>query len=842
MKMFFLIRRRLTCEVNNYENISNSFLIKFYLYNFSKINIDAYIKLITLLNNYENITESNNILNAPYFKNPNLVLYKYFQFFNEKNAKKKLLNLLMLLYSRNIREYQDQKNFFYNSSIYVHNFVFRKFFYFHSSFYFKIKENKETVNVINKYNLYTDFFLYSLDFYLFHLSKNCNILSIENLNILSNIYSNINITRGYEYHLHLDDNINGKFYKYDKVDKVTTYKDSNNNKYETFEDNTEKNIDTNNQISTAFDNNLSNKICLLYIYISKSIIYQTHTYILNKRKVFQKEISIKEIMLNNVNACKNILNKILNKSIKEQYIKYKILKKKHNDKLLNLNILKNYFNAVKFLNIINIKKYIYIIIYLYFNSILFNKSIYYSSLIFCLLQKYNLQYTYIYNILLIKFNLFFWNYKILNDFNKIIILDAINKYIDTILISQIKKKDKKENDINFLFPDDFYNDVYKKEYLENLKIYNMLYNKTYKYKKNSYHVLTYFEYSIFSLFKYLFYNIMCVEKNKNDKTKHFLENYIYKNKCFVSKKYNNFYLYLSDILLSNIILLSVYVQNCMPILFSLMQKASIVSTKKMKKNKSSLFYKRSILIMNEDDNKCNSLKRKNSLLLRILYKNAYNNYTYKKYVREKLKNVNPFLLFLFNVYKIFKLKIINNHNIEEKQQNKNKKYMEESYIFNNIKKNKNNKIQTSLTHYYISSNLKKLNDSNLFNEKNILTFYCDISFNNNIIEVDGPKHFFIYYSFPNNSENYFNPFILKNKDIFDYYYVFPFFFNKTGVLSIKDKNNNYYLYNDKSIKKNFFLYIYGYIIKHINYNDDNITDYKYLYNIIFKKKCQLYLI
>ncbi|CRH01670.1 conserved Plasmodium membrane protein, unknown function [Plasmodium relictum] len=843
MKLFFLIHRRLKSEINNYECISNSFLIKFYLYNFSKINIDVYCKLITLLNNYENCAESNNILNVPYFKDPNLVLYNYFQFLNEQNAKKKLLNLLMLLYSRNIREYQDKKNDFYNSSIYVHNFVFRKFFDFHSSFYFNIKEKKETVSVINKYNLYTDFFLYSLDFYLFHLSKNWNILSIEKLNILSNIYSNINISRNYENPVHLEDNIKGKLYKYDKVDKMVIYKDSNNNKYETVDD-TIKNVDINNNILAIFENNLNNKICLLYIYISKCIIYQTHTYIIKKRKEFQKKISINELMLNNINICKNILNHILCKSIEEQYIIYKTLKKKYNDKLLNINILKNYFNAVKFLNIINIKKYVYIIIYLYFNTFLFNKSIYYSSLIFYLLQKYNLQYTYIHNILLIKFNLFFLNYKVLNDFNKIIILDGINKYISALLISEIKKKDKTEKkNINFLFPDDFYNNIYKKEYLENLKIYHTLYNEIYNFKKNAHSFLTYFEYSIFSLFKYLYYNIPWIERNNNKKKIiNFQKYYIQKNGYFVIKKYNNFYLPLSEMLLSNIILLSVYVQNCLPMLFSLIQKAHIVYTKKVKKGKPSLFCKRMISIINENGNENNSLKRKKKFLFRIFYENACNNYTYKKYTKEKVKNVNPFLTFLFYIYEMFKYKIIKNHEIEEKQPNKNKKYLEESHIFNNIKKNKNNKIQTSLTHYYISSNLKKLKDSNLFNEKNILTFYCDIYFNNNVIEVNGPKHFFIYYNFQNSYASYFNPFIIENKDIFEYNYIFPFFFNTTSVLNLKDNQNNYYLYNEKSIKKNFFLYISGYFIKHINYNDKNITDYKYLYNIIFKKKCELFFI
>ncbi|KAI4836372.1 hypothetical protein MKS88_004165 [Plasmodium brasilianum] len=899
MKFLGPFHRRLTSQINSCGHIPNEFLVKLYLYNVSMINIDVYYNLISSLNSSsEKCNDNTHILNNPYFKDGNLVLYKYIQILNKQNEKKKLvklLKLLILLYSRNLREYNDKNNYFYNSSVDVHNFVLQKFFHFQSNAYLTKKENKKNekgVSIINKYSLYTDFFLYSLDFYLYHLSNNYNILNIEQLNVLANIYANINISTVCSSPPYLE--CNEKYYGINNSLSLSKGIEGNGNHrnvndikfaYETFEHTSLKisgGTEHNNKLLT-FENNVNNKICLLYIYISKCLIDQIYAHIMNKRYKYEKKVSLKTLISNNVNTCENILKRLLKKSTYEQFKEYTILKKKYDYKLLSLNVLKNYFNSIKYLNIINIKKYFYILSYLYFSTFLFTRSIYYSSLFFYLLQKYNLQYTYIFNILLIKFNLFFLNYKIMNDYNGQIIFDSISKYIDTLLIFQIKQNERgnrknsaltsSNNDeerkkcmANFPSSHDFYINIYKKEYSKNEIIHKILYNEVYDCHKVYMPFLTYFEHSLFNLFKYLYYKIPWFERNKNktEMNTNSVEKTSHKFKCFINKKYNNkYYLTMSENFLSNIILLSIYVQNCLPLLFSVMQKAEMLSTKRTRstkinisakrwarKNEDINLYKRISLIPVDRENSNPVKRRKNRSIFTQLFYARYvcNNFIYKKYINEKENNiVNPFVILLFTIYNIFREKIVNMHNVYEDINICNKykkKNIEESKMYYNIKRNKNNKIQTSLTHYYISSNLKKINDTNLYNEKNILTFYCDIHFNNNIIEVDGPKHFLMYYDYyvQNFSENYFTNFILKNKYIFDNNYLFPFFFNNISALKLKgNQNNKYYLYNDKSIKKNFFLYIYGYFIKHINYSEWDITSYKYLYDVLFKKKSELHV-
>ncbi|CAD2098419.1 conserved Plasmodium protein, unknown function [Plasmodium vinckei petteri] len=880
----------MTTAIANNDRISNPFLIKLYLYNVSRINIDTYMNILNLYNWNEDYKNEKNILNRNDYNNPQFFLYKYFHYLSQYNngKKKKLIQLLTFLYSKNLREYYDKKNNFYNSFIHINNFFFTQLGYLHQKTdisylnkveqkeigkqkeesYDKIKQNEigkqkeenydkikqNEMNIVRyKYSLYTDIFLYALDFYIYHLSKNYNFLNIEQLNILAEIFANINISPN-------NHNL--------CVNEIKNY-----NEKEMLENSfSDKVAHTVSNDSNLYEIDINNKICLFYVYISKSIIRQTYSYIVsNCRENTKKEL--KDLISNNVYNCKNILDCLLNKHKKntdEQFAQYITLKKKYNKKDLNINVLKKYLNSIKYLNIINIKKDFYIICYLYFSSYLFNKSIYYSSLIFYLLQKYNLQYTYIFNILLIKFTLFFLNKKTFSDYNDKVICDSINKYIDTILVLKIKEEGKKngncmnemnnnifthtneksKNDKSIPYDNqsDPYIDIYKREYKDNLNIYK------YIHKNCNTNFLTYFEYSVLSLFKYLYYNIeWCRTKEKNKST-HNKETYVAennfskKNKIFINKKYKKFNSYLPENLLSNIILLSIYVQNCLPLLFSYMQNMKKINKLKLvanvKKKKKYRTY--------------HTIEKNNKIYLNSLLptrKETHNIFVYNKYVKENAREIIPFYKFLFHIYNIFRELIIlnndenyakiNKENIEYSNNVRKEKKNEEEYnIYCNIKKNKKNKIQTSITHYYISSNLKKINhNKKLYNEKNILTFFCDIYFDNNIIEVDGPKHFFIYYSINNNENNYFTSFIKKNKEIFYYNYIFPLFFNQNINTLNLDNNCDtkiYHIYNDKSIKKNFFLYIYGYNIKHINYDNKNITEYKYLYELLFKTNSQLH--
>ncbi|KEG04992.1 conserved Plasmodium protein, unknown function [Plasmodium vinckei vinckei] len=853
----------MTTAIANNHRISNPFLIKLYLYNVSKINIDTYMNILNLYNWDEDYKNEKNILNKNDYNNPQFFLYKYFHYLNEYNNEKKnkIIQLLTFLYSKNLREYYDKKHNFYNSFIHINTFFFTQLGYLHQKTDInhlnkveqKEREKQKEINIVRyNYSLYTDIFLYALDFYIYHLSKNYNFLNIEQLNILAEIFANINISPN-----------NHNLY----VNEFKNYNDKKDMLENSF---FEKVAHTFSNDSNLYDIDINNKICLFYIYISKSIIRQTYSHIVNNcREGTKKEL--KDLISNNVYNCKNILDCLLNKYKKntdEQFAQYITLKKKYNKKNLNINVLKKYLNSIKYLNIINIKKDFYIICYLYFNSYLFNKSIYYSSLIFYLLQKYNLQYTYIFNILLIKFTLFFLNKKTFSDYNDKVICDSINKYIDTILVLKIKEEGKKNGNStnemdNNIFThtnehtkngkpipydnkSDPYIDIYIREYKDNLNIYKYIHKNSYKNYDNKF--LTYFEYTVLSLFKYLYYNIKWCRPKKDKKEKEKIistqnkqiygteNNFSKKNKIFVSKKYKKFNSYLPENLLSNIILLSIYVQNCLPLLFSYMQNMKKINKLKL----------------------CAHLKKINKTYLNSLLhprNRTHNIFVYKKYIKENACEIVPFYKFLFHIYNIFRELIIlnneenyvkiNKENIEcSNTIHKENKNEEEYNIYCNIKKNKKNKIQTSITHYYISSNLKKINyNKKLYNEKNILTFFCDIYFDNNIIEVDGPKHFFIYYSINNNENNYFTSFIKKNKEIFYYNYIFPLFFNQNiNTLNIDNNYDTklYHIYNDKSIKKNFFLYIYGYNIKHINYDNKNITEYKYLYELLFKTNSQLH--
>ncbi|GAW82153.1 hypothetical protein, conserved [Plasmodium gonderi] len=887
--------RGLGSQISMRENVSNEFLIKFYLYNISRINIDVYYNIISMLKRNErrdNVDKG--ILNVPYFTNPELILYKYFRFLNPENDKKKVIKLMLLLYTKNLREYNDKRIYFYNSSVHVNNFIFHNFFNYHSNFYDQERKTKRVLNLkIDRYNLYTDFFLYALDFYLYHLSKNCRLLNIGQLNILSNIYANISIS---------SEECSEAYLQNDKSSPFTTCLKNNSDKLYRHGDSVLKGNATcvqtcsyeregyiqkkwKDECVNIFENNVNNKICLLFIQISRGIISQTVFHVNHKyRGEYDKgHQSTKELTQSNVKTCRIILNRLLNKSIKKQYQEYIILKKIYNTKLLNINVLKNYLNSIKYLNIINIKKYVYIILYLYFNSFLFKKSFYFTSLIFHILQKYNLQYTYLFSILFIKFNLFFVNYKILNECNKIVLLDGISKYIDSVLTFRIKtcngggSPTSSQVDINptpsqadtnptssqaDINPtpsqaDEFYTHIYNKERTENVYTQKMLHEDVYKYAKRSSNSFTYFEYSIYNLFKYLNYNIIFVkgEKKKkiNGKTNLPEEdnNFANTHTNYVNKKYNKFYLTLSENFLSNIVLLSNYVQNCLPILFSFMQCIQVVRLRpSRRKNKNRKMTKQNIIhTQHTREYTLFPINEQNRKTIDIPHAHVFKNNTFgkflqKKYKKKKGKGINPFSIFLTYTYNVFRQKIINNYlNDENKFPKKGKNWEEEIIMYNNIKKNRNNKIRTSLTHYYISSNFKKISDKNLFNEKNILTFYCDIYFNNNIIEVDGPKHFFIYYHFEKGiKQNYFTPFILKHRDIFDFNFVFPFFFHNENVLNLKDSQNGYYyFYNDKSVKKNFFLYINGYFIKHINYFDKDITSYNYLFDVLFRRRSNFHV-
>ncbi|SCM06098.1 conserved Plasmodium protein, unknown function [Plasmodium chabaudi chabaudi] len=868
MKIHWVIRKRMTTAIANNDRISNPFLIKLYLYNVPRINIDTYMNILNLYNWDEDYKNEKHILNKNDYNNPQLFLYKYFHYLNEYNngKKNKLIQLLAFLYSKNLREYYDKKNNFYNSFVYINNFFFTQFGYLHQKTdisylnkvyqkerktkneenYNKVKQNE--MNIVKyKYSLYTDIFSYALDFYIYHLSKNYNFLNIDQLNILGEIFANINISPN-------NPNL-----------CVNEFKNCNGGK-ELLECSFSKKVaQPYSNASNIYEVDINNKICLFYVYISKSIIRQTYSYIVNNcREDAKKELN--DLISNNVQNCKQILDCLLNKHKKntdKQFGQYIILKRIYNKKNLNINVLKKYLNSIKYLNIINIKKDFYIICYLYFSSYIFNKSIYYSSLIFYLLQKYNLQHTYIFNILLIKFTLFFLKKKTFSDYNDKVICDSINKYIDTILVLKIKEEGKKsgnsmnETDNNIFAhtneqnkndnQSDPYIDIYKREYKDNLNIYKYIHKNGYKNCDNK--LLTYFEYSVLSLLHYFYYNIeWCRTKEKTDEKNksayneemYATDNYSKKNKTFISKKYKKFNSYLSENLLSNIILLSIYVQNCLPLLFSYIQNMKKINKVKLganlkKKSKYKTYH---------------TIEKKNKIYLNSLLstKNeTHNIFVYKKYMKENPREIIPFYKFLFHIYNTFRDLIIlnNDENIECSNALRKEKKSEEEYnIYCNIKKNKKNKIQTSITHYYISSNLKKINyNKKLYNEKNILTFFCDIYFDNNIIEVDGPKHFFIYYSINNNENNYFTSFIKKNKDIFYYNYIFPLFFNQNINTFNIDNNYDtriYHIYNDKSIKKNFFLYIYGYNIKHINYGNKNITEYKYLYELLFKTNSQLH--
>ncbi|ETW34622.1 hypothetical protein PFTANZ_04632 [Plasmodium falciparum Tanzania (2000708)] len=927
-------------------SIYNQFLIKFYLYNNSKINIDVYIKLISLLNiNKDEYNKCNNILNSSNFRDPNLILYKYFQYVDKKNSNEKIIKLLSLLYSKNLREYRDKNTYLLNSSIHVNHIFFKHILQYQDRLNNNNKKNDASYYMNNKniYSMYTDFFLFTLDFYLYYLSKNSNMLNINELNIISEIYSNVNITINKESF----ENVEEK----EKERISNKYHHHTNDKNELYDKNIysdDKNICFNYYMCKEKKDNIhndkykdphtyNNKICLLFIYISCSIVSQTYKHIMKKENNVEKKRkkmkSLDNFIIKNINECKHILmDNLINKCINDQYIRYIILRRKYCSTYLNINVLKKYLNSIKYLNIINIKKSFYYICYLYYNSYIFNKSIYYCSLIFYLLQKYNLHYTYLYQILLIKFNLFLLkDRKIYNDYNKHILLYGINKFVDTIIISRIKKYDRintiKNMSSLFKISHNFYINIYGKEYVDNKIIHDLLFNKVYiiqnKQHKNKKKIkkitnlhllqLTYFEYVILNLFKYLYKKKPWLNhKSSNNKFNTSNINYVhtcdqfqslYKNQKYTNTIFHKSSIYVSENYLSNIILLTIYVETSMPILFSYLQKLYIFPKVRMKNYVKYKCAKQLNILMRKNHRKCNVYKKyvflknnkngnKHEYIKGKLY-NIYRNplcndkylniFMYKRLQRKEQKvgnnkdnnndnnnndnnnndnnnndnnnndnnhrnnnqhNNNQHISnFLCSIYNLFKSKILENNKLDPYYSDKyKKKYIDQQNLFNNIRNNKNNKIKTSLTHYYISSNIKNIyNDNNIYNEKNILTFFCDIYFNNHIIEIDGPKHFFLYYNYEYDNEHFLSPFILKNNDIFNYKYVFPFFFNSTNKI-IKNIGSDYYIYNDKSIKKNFFLYTSGYFIKHINYKEEHITDYKYLYNLIFKKKSDLHII
>ncbi|ANQ09746.1 Uncharacterized protein PCOAH_00041670 [Plasmodium coatneyi] len=802
--------RRLVTQVTKQGgSISNQLLIKLYMYNVPRINIDVYYDIVSALKQGGSLCrEETPILNVPHFSDANLILYKYFQYVHSGCDKEKLLKLMLLLYNKKLREYNDKKIYFYNSSVHVHNYVFEHFFYYHPNFSNLRLKRKDGRSVHGKYTLHTDFFLYVLDFYLFHLSKNCKLLNIEQLNVLSNIYANVSIS---------PDGHSGEGITRmggERIERELPLKDASP------------------EATTIVEAQTNNKICLLFVHISRGIIAQTQSYVTRKQTTSPEEVTTAmELTHTNVNTCKTILNRLLNKSASEQHREYLILKKKFKKKLLNVNTLKSYLNSVKYLNIMNIKKYVYMILYLYFNSFVFNKSVYFSSLIFYILQKYNLQHTYLFNILFIKFNLFFLNYKTLNEYNKGVLLDAVGRYIDSLLTFRIKQSGHggiraTQTDIfpGGDHPDELFSNMYQNEFVENAHIYKKLHQEEYKCRRIFPKHFTYFENALLNLFKYLYYNVTFAKE----------ENVTRVRKIFVEKKYNKFCLTWSAHFLSNVVLLSNYVQNCLPVLFSFMQRIVTVRVKRttqgMKRNGTLTLHRRNVLIGYDELGKAAPARHAHIFC--------------EKNTHMQRGALNPFSSLLTHIYRTFKEVIVKcRPNDEEKITNKPPKWEAESIMFRNIKKNSNNKIRTSLTHYYVSSSFKKIRDGNLINEKNILTFYCDIYFNNNIVEVDGPKHFLIYYNLENNADDgsqfdsiCYPPFIATHRDIFDFNFVFPFFFNNAKVMHLKDRQSgHFYFYNDKSVKKNFFLYINGYFVKHINCYDRDITSFKYLHDVLFRR-------
>ncbi|CAA9989917.1 conserved Plasmodium protein, unknown function [Plasmodium knowlesi strain H] len=849
-----ITRRRLVTQVTKQgANASKQLLIKLYLYNVSRINIDVYYDIVSALKRDRlPAQEETRILNVPHFSDENLILYKYFQYVHSGCDKGKSLKLMLLLYNKKLREYNDKKIYFYNSCVHVHNYVFEDFFYYHSNFSYLRRGDGRSVH--RHYTLHTDFFLYALDFYLFHLSKNCKLLNIEQLNVLSNIYANVSISPDG----HSGDEEAPQVGRACVQEKTIT-KDNSSIR------------------ESIVETKANNKICLLFIHISRGIIAQTQSYIGRKNNTSAEDVTTPmELTHTNVKTCKTILNKLLNKSASEQHREYFILKKKYQKKLLNVNALKNYLNSVKYLDIINIKKYVYMILYLYFNSFIFNKSVYFSSLIFYILQKYNLQHTYLFNILFIKFNLFLLNYKTLNEYNKGVLLDSLGRYIDSLLTFRIKqsghgKIKTKQTHISPTgeYPDELFCQIYNKEFAENVYIYKELHEDEYKCRRNNPKHFTYFENAILNFFKYLYQNVTFVEGRKiavgmNSAEE---ENVTRMPKIFVEKKYNKFCLTWSEHFLSNVVLLSNYVQNCLPLLFSFMQGIFTVGVKhtrqQTRRDGIPMLYKRNIFIS------CNELGR--STQSRFAQFTRCGHIDGKNPCVQKNGELNPFSSLLKNIYRTFKDGVVNARpNDEDKITTKPSKCEAESIMFRNIKKNSNNKIRTSLTHYYVSSSFKKISQGNLLNEKNILTFYCDIYFNNNIVEVDGPKHFLLYYNFQKNADqgghdgcdgcdgrdghdghdvrdiqfgsNCYPPFIAKHRDMFDFNFVFPFFFNNANVMHLKDRqSSHFYFYNDKSIKKNFFLYINGYFVKHINCYDRDITSFKYLHDVLFRRRSDFHV-
>ncbi|GAB67647.1 hypothetical protein PCYB_122140, partial [Plasmodium cynomolgi strain B] len=865
---------RLVTQIAKQGSASNQLLIKLYLYNVPRINIDVYYDIVSALkrdgpreprgSRGPPNQEETRILNVPHFDDANLILYKYFQYVNSGCDKKKLLKLMLLLYNKKLREYNDKKIYFYNSCVYVQNFVFEHFFYYHSNFSY-LRRGGDGRSVHSKYTLHTDFFLYALDFYLFHLSKNCKLLSIEQLNVLSNIYANVSIS---------PDGHSGEGTPQmggECIQRETRTKEASS------------------EVVNIVETKTNNKICLLFIHISRGILAQTQSYMVRKHTASREEVTTPmKLIHTNVNTCKTIINRLLNKSASEQHREYVILKKKYQKKLLNVNTLKNYLNGVKHLNIINIKKYVYMILYLYFNSFVFNKSVYFTSLIFYILQKYNLQHTYLFNILFIKFNLFFLNYKTLNEYNKGVLLDGLGRYIDSLLTFRIKqgghgKLKATQTDIRSppgeKHPDELFSQLYHNEFVENAHICRELHEEEYKCRRNYPKHFTYFENALLNLFKYLYHNVTLVDGRKMAGGINFEEeeNVTRVCKIFVEKKYNKFCLTWSEHFLSNVVLLSNYVQNCLPVLFSFMQRIVSVGVKHTRQGGTKrggiiTLHRRNVLI--PCDERGRTTPAHCAQCLRYALCAPLRKVT--PHVQKK-GALNPFSSLLTHIYRTFKQVVVNCcPNDEEKITSKPPKWEAESIMFRNIKKNSNNKMRTSLTHYYVSSSFKKISDANLVNEKNILTFYCDIYFNNNIVEVDGPKHFLIYYNFEKNADQgrqdshdnhdgqfgqrrqdsqdghdshdgqfvskCYPPFIAKHRDIFDFNFVFPFFFNNANVMHLKDRQSgHFYFYNDKSLKKNFFLYINGYFVKHINCYDRDITSFKYLHDVLFRRRSDFHV-
>ncbi|EUD67719.1 hypothetical protein C922_01908 [Plasmodium inui San Antonio 1] len=844
-----ITRRRLITQIAKQGSVPNHLLIKLYLYNVSRINIDVYYDIVSALKQDEpRGQQETRIFNVPHFSDANLILYKYFQYLHPRCDKNKLLKLMLLLYDKKLREYNDRKIYFYNSCVHVHNFVFQNLFYYHSNFSYLRRGDGKSVH--SKYTLHTDFFLYTLDFYLFHLSKNCKFLSIEQLNVLSNIYANVSISP--DVHSWEDIPRIGSEY----IQGETRAKQSS--------------PEAANRVETK----VNNKICLLFIHISRGIIAQTQSYIARKCTASREEVSMPmKVTHTNVTICKTILNRLLNKSISEQHREYVILRKKYKKKLLNVNTLKNYLNSVKHLNIINIKKYVYIILYLYSDAFLFNKSVYFSSLIFYILQKYNLQHTYLFNILFIKFNLFFSNYKTLNEYKKRVLLDALGRYIDSLLTFRIKQCDHgkgkaKQTDISpgGDHPEEFFSHMYHNEFVENVHIYRKLHEEEYKWKGNYPKHFTYFENALLNLFTYLHHNVTLVEGRKRTRETNLVEeeNVNLVRQIFVEKKYNKFCLTWSEHFLSNVVLLSNYVHNCLPVLFSFMQRIVMVGVKHTRRgterDETLTLHRRNVLIAWDERGRGTQAGR--SRHARCVRFSPYALCSRHASLRKKTPHLkkgaalNPFSSLLTHIYRTFKEVVAKcRPNDEEKLTSIPPKWEEESIMFRNIKKNSNNKMRTSLTHYYVSSSFKKISDGDLVNEKNILTFYCDIYFNNNIVEVDGPKHFLIYYNFERNADqgrqsnqdshfdsNCYPSFIANHRDIFDFDILFPFFFNNANVRNLKDRQSgHFYFYNDKSLKKNFFLYINGYFVKHINCYDRDITSFKYLHDVLFRRRSDFHV-